>query len=105
SARALLVTVANGDGGQFAHYAVDRSDVVHQITPFDDHVEFAAFGPDRGLYLVSERTAPRRRILKLAPGDYTLAHSRVIVPESADVIATQFSGEDPLVFAGRTMAV
>jgi prolyl oligopeptidase len=105
SARALLVTVANGDGGQFAHYAVDRSDVVHQITRFDDHVEFAAFGPDRGLYLVSERTAPRRRILKLAPGDYTLAHSRVIVPESADVIATQFSGEDPLVFAGRTMAV
>ncbi|MGH9201156.1 MAG: hypothetical protein ACRD2A_07975 [Vicinamibacterales bacterium] len=38
SARALLVTVANGDGGQFAHYAVDSSGVVHQITRFDDVV-------------------------------------------------------------------
>jgi prolyl oligopeptidase len=104
-AHALLVTVANGDGGQFAHSALDPSGVTHQITHFDDGIEFAAFGPDRALYLVSERDAPRRRILKLAPGDYTLSHARVLVPESADVIATEFAGEDPLVFTGRTMAV
>ncbi len=105
AARALLITVANGDGGQFAHYAVDQSGAVRQVTRFDDGVEFVAFGPDRSLYLVSEQTAPRRRILKLAPGDYALAHARVIVPQSVDVIATDFWGEDPLVFAGRTMAV
>jgi len=104
-ARALLVTVANGDGGQFAHYVVDRAGAVHQISRFEDEVEYATFGPDRAVYLVSEHSAPRRRILKLAPGDYTLAHARVVVPESADVITTEFSGEDPLTFAGRTMAV
>jgi prolyl oligopeptidase len=105
SARALLVTVANGDGGQFAHYAVDRAGVVHQVTRFEDQVEYATFGPDGALYLVSERDALRRRILKLAPRDYTLAHARVLVAESADVIATEFGGEDPIVFAGRTMTV
>jgi len=104
-AHALLVTVANGDGGQFAHYAVDRSGVTHQITRFEDEVEFAAFGPDQGLYLVSERGAPKRRILKLAAGDFTLARAREVVPESADVITTSFGGEDPFVFTGRTLAV
>jgi prolyl oligopeptidase len=104
-AHALLVTVANGDGGQFAHYAVDRAGAVHQITRFEDDVEYATFGPDQALYLVSEKNAAKRRILKLAPGDFALTHARVLVPESADVIATEFGGDDPLVFAGRTMAV
>jgi prolyl oligopeptidase len=104
-AHALLVTVANGDGGQFAHSAVDRAGATHQITRFEDDVEYAAFGPDGGLYLVSERDAPRRRILKLPAGDFALAHARVLVPESGDVIATSFGGEDPIAFAGRTMAV
>jgi prolyl oligopeptidase len=105
-AQALLATVANGDGGQFAHSVVDRAGAVHQISRFEDDVEYATFGPDRALYLVSERNAPKRRILKLAPGDYTLAHARVLVPESADIIpAAEVGGEDPLVFAGRTMTV
>jgi prolyl oligopeptidase len=105
TAKALLVTVANGDGGQYAHYAVEQTGAVRQVARFDDQVEFAAFGPDRSLYLVSEKDAPRRRILKLAPGDYTLAHARVVVPQTADVIATEFWGDQALVFAGQTMAV
>jgi len=104
AARSLLVTVANGDGGEFAHYVVDRSGAIHQVTRFEDAVEYATFGPDRALYLVSERNAPRRRILKLAPGDYQLANARELVAQGADVIATQF-GEPSIVFAGRTMAV
>ena len=104
-AHALLITVANGDGGQFAHYALDRAGAVHQITYFEDDVEFATFGPDQSLYLVSERDAPKRRILKLTPGDFALAHARVLVPESADVISTAFGGEDPIAFAGPMMAV
>lgn len=104
-AHALLVSVANGDGGEFAHYAVDKSAAVRQVTRFEDGVEWAAFGPDQFLYLVSERDTPKRRVLKLAPGDFDLTHARVAVPPAGDVIATDFWGEDPLVFVGRTMAV
>lgn len=104
-ARALLVSVANGDGGEFAHYVVNQSGAVRQVTRFDDGVEWASFGPDQALYLVSERGAPKRRILKLAPGDFDLTHARVAVAPSGDVIATDFWGEDPVAFIGRTMAV
>ncbi|MES1201116.1 MAG: prolyl oligopeptidase family serine peptidase [Pseudomonadota bacterium] len=103
-AHALLIAVANGDGGQFAHYVLDNSGV-HQITRFEDGVDFAAFGPDRALYLVSKHNASRRQILKLAPGDYDLSHARVIVPEGPDVIFTDFSGDDPLAFPGNLLAV
>jgi prolyl oligopeptidase len=104
-AHALLVTVANGDGGEFAHYVIDRDGVAHQVTRFEDGVEFAVFGPDQALYLVSERNASKRRILRLAPGDFSLARARQLVPASGETIATQFFGEDPIVFVGRTMAV
>jgi hypothetical protein len=46
----------------------------------------------------------RRKRFSLAAGDYTLAHGRVLVPESADVVATEFTGEDRS-FVGRAMAV
>jgi prolyl oligopeptidase len=104
-AHALLITVANGDGGQFAHYVLDGAGKVHQISRFEDDVEFATFGPDQSVYLVSERNAPKRRILKLPPGNFLLADARVLVAEGADVITTEFSGEDPIAFAGRLMAV
>ena len=105
AAHKLLVSVANGDGGEFAHYVVDQSGAVHQVTRFADGVEWAGFGPDQGLYLVSERETPKRRIIKLAPGDVDLARARAVVPPGGEVIATDFWGEDPLVFVGRTMAV
>jgi prolyl oligopeptidase len=105
AAHKLLVSVANGDGGEFAHYVVDQSGAVRQVTRFADGVEWAGFGPDQGLYLVSERETPKRRIIKLAPGDVDLARARAVVPPGGDVIATDFWGEDPLVFVGRTMAV
>jgi prolyl oligopeptidase len=104
-AHALLVAVANGDGGQFAHYVVDTAGRVHQVTRFADDVEFATFGPDGSLYLISEHSALRRQILKLAPGNYSLPDARVIVAQGADVITTEFGGDDPIVFVGRMMAV
>ena len=104
-AHALVITVANGDGGEFAHYVLDRAGVVHQVTRFSNGVDYAAFGPDGALYLLSERGASRRQILKLGAGDFDLAHARVIVRESQDVVVTDFYGDDPIVFAGSVMAV
>ena len=104
-AHRLLVSVANGDGGEFAHYVVDGAGAVRQVTRFEDGVESARFGPDGALYLVSERGAGRRRILKLAAGDFTLANARVLIEETGDVVPSEFSADDPLAFAGNTLAV
>jgi len=89
--RWLLASVANGDGGQFAHYLMDPDGHWTQITRFEDGIVSVKFGPSRerdggesGLYLLSHKDAPRRRILRMSltqPLDLTQA--RVIVPQSS----------------------
>ena len=104
-ANALLVTVQDGDGGEFAHFVRGDDDRFVQVTRFKDGVNFAAFGPDRALYLVSQRGKPRREILKLAPGERELAKAKPIVPATDDVIDVSFWGEDAIVFSGGRMFV
>ena len=104
-ADALLVSVQDGDGGEFSHYVSRPDGGFTQVTRFKDGVDFAAFGPDAALYLVSERNAPRRQILKLAPGVRDLAKATTIVPQGEDAIPINFFGEDPLCFVGKRMYV
>ena len=102
---ALLVTVQNGDGGEFAHYVRAADGRFRQVTRFEDGVNFAVFGPDRSLYLVSQRGKPRREILRLAPGELDLARATQIVPQGEDVINVNFWGDDAIVFSGDRMYV
>jgi len=85
----VLAAVLNGDGGEVAHYVQGPTGGWHQVTRFTDQIAEAALGPDGALYLVSRQGAPRGKVLKLAPGDYTLAHAKVIVPENAAAIVPQ----------------
>ena len=85
----LLVSVANGDGGQFAHYIMDMDGHWTQITHFEDGIVEAQFGPggERGsgegaLYLLSRKNAPRGQILRLPLSQLDLAQAKVIVPQS-----------------------
>jgi len=96
-----LVTVANGDGGEFAHYVIRKDGVARQVTHFEDRVVAATIGPDNCLYLVSRKDAPRGKLLKLEPGDLELAHAKLIVPESEYVMQTggEFGGEPVVVTA------
>ena len=59
----LLATVANGDGGDFAHYLMGPGGTWTQLTTFADQVKATAFGPDGTLYMLSRQNAPRGRIL------------------------------------------
>jgi prolyl oligopeptidase len=97
----LLITVANGDGGEFAHYVGGPDGRFTQVTQFQDGVDFAKFGPDGALYLVSERNAPRREVQKLAPGVFDLRKAVTIIPQGDDVVSVNFAGEDSFVFAGN----
>ena len=68
----VIASVANGDGGEFAHYLIDTGGTVRQITRFEDKVVAAAAGADGALYLVSRQGAPRGKLLKLAPGGHRI---------------------------------
>jgi prolyl oligopeptidase len=95
----VVVSVANGDGGEFAHYVIGASGSAQQITHFDDKVVAVTAGADGALYLVSRKSAPHGKLLKLDPGVTDLSRAATIVAESDAVMVA--SGE----FGGEPVAV
>jgi prolyl oligopeptidase len=82
----LLARVANGDGGEFAHYLLGPTGNWTQIAGYADKVIRAEFGRDNALYVLSLSGAPRGKILRLSPRDPKLAKAVQIVAESKSVI-------------------
>jgi prolyl oligopeptidase len=80
-----LAEVANGDGGEFAHYLFDGKSW-KQLTKFEDKVTSMVFGRDARLYLLSKASAPRGKILRLDPKKPDLALAQLLVPESEATI-------------------
>ena len=86
--RLLLAAVANGDGGEFAHYIRETKDGAawRQITRHEDGIKEIVFSHDgAALYLRSVKDSPRGKVLRMSPTG-TLADAVVIVPESDAVI-------------------
>jgi len=104
NARYVLVSVANGDGGEFAHYVISPDGGTRQVTRFEDKIVAAVIGPDDQLYLVSRKDAPRGKLLKLDLADPKLEHARLIVPESQYVMQPggEFGGE-PIVVTPKSL--
>jgi prolyl oligopeptidase len=100
----VIASVANGDGGEFAHYVIDAHGAVAQITRFEDKVVAAAAGADGALYLVSRQGAPRGKLLKLPPGVTDLSRALTLVPEGDGVmLATGEFGGEPLIVTSNAL--
>ena len=81
----VIATVANGDGGEFAHYLLGMDDSVRQVTRFEDKVVATAVD-NEALYMISRQGAPRGKLLKLKLDDLVLAHAQTLVPEAEAVM-------------------
>jgi prolyl oligopeptidase len=84
--RYVIASVANGDGGDFAHYLLGPDGGWRQITQFSDGVKLARLGWDNALYLLSRADAPRGKILRLPLETPELSKAREIVPASDAVV-------------------
>ncbi len=84
--RWVLATVANGDGGDFAHYLRNSAGRWRQITHFEDGIKRGRFGRDGALYLLSLKSAPRGKLLRLSLNEPDLARATTVVPERQGVI-------------------
>jgi len=82
----ILATVANGDGGDFAHYLLGPDGKWKQITQFSDQIKAVRFGRDNALYLLSRAGAPRGKILRLSLENPELASATTIVQPGDAVI-------------------
>src|SRR6516225_4093177 len=61
--RYVMARMANGDGGEFAHYLRTPSGEWKQITRFADEISEAEFGSGEVLYLLSRHNAPMGQVL------------------------------------------
>src|SRR5215475_1419242 len=88
--RYILATVANGDGGEFAHYLLGpdkfTSDGWKQITQFSDQITAARLGRDNALYLLSRNAASEGKVLALARVTPEVSKAIEIVPTGEAVI-------------------
>ncbi len=92
--RRLLITVQNGDGGDFAHYLgkADGSGKLTQLLTFGDGIKGVFFGPPKTLFALSRKDAPRGKLLALTGGATDMSKAVEIVPQSKDSIAWNFWG-------------
>ena len=84
--KSILATVANGDGGEFAHYLLGPDGKWKQITQFSDQIKLARLGRDNALYLLSRAGAPRGKILRLPLDVPELKNAAEIVAAGEAVI-------------------
>ncbi|MEO7093978.1 MAG: prolyl oligopeptidase family serine peptidase, partial [Polyangiales bacterium] len=95
----VLASVANGDGGEFAHHLAKATPPVTKegakpnewknFATYDDKVRVARFGRDGDLYLHSLRGAPKGKITRVSPASLMtpgLSTAKVVVPEGDSVI-------------------
>ncbi|MGI8437696.1 MAG: prolyl oligopeptidase family serine peptidase [Chthoniobacterales bacterium] len=82
----ILAAVANGDGGDFAHYLLGPDGTWKQITQDSDQVKLVRIGQDDALYLLSRADAPRGKVLRLPLATPELSKATEIVPASEAVV-------------------
>ena len=101
----VIATVANGDGGEFAHYLLGMDDSIRQVTHFQDKIVATAVDTD-ALYMISRQGAPKGKLLKLKLADLDLSHAQVLVPESDAVMQPggEFGGT-PITITAKALYV
>jgi prolyl oligopeptidase len=84
--RYILATMANGDGGEFAHFLMGPDGQWHQIARLSDEISAAVFGTDGYLYLLSHLNALKGKILRLSLARPLISGAQTVVPESKAAI-------------------
>jgi prolyl oligopeptidase len=92
----ILATVANGDGGDFAHYLLGPDETWKQITQFSDQIKLARLGRDNALYLLSRADAPRGKVLRLPLDVPELKNAAEIIGSGEAVIEEIVPSTDAL---------
>ncbi|MEO6742701.1 MAG: prolyl oligopeptidase family serine peptidase [Chthoniobacteraceae bacterium] len=82
----VIATVADGDGGDYAHWLRADDGAWQQITKFEDAVKRVVFGRDGTLYALSRKNAPRGKVLRMTLATPNLSEAAITVPQGANVM-------------------
>lgn len=98
----LLASVANGDGGEFAHWLMSPDGKWTQLTHHEDKVVIAEMAED-AIYLLSRKNAPKGKILRVAFDKPSLAAATEVIPEGA--LAINSDGKGALTVTSKEIVV
>ncbi len=92
----LLLTVQDGDGGEFGHYLRSSTGEWRQFSQFGDKIVNATFSRDgKSLYLLSRQKSPRGKIVRVSTEALNVDSADLILAESEDTLVTSFYGRPP----------
>jgi prolyl oligopeptidase len=89
----VLASVANGDGGEYAHYFIKPEGQWVQITQFKDKIRQAKLGRENDVFLVSLDKSPRGKVLHLSLDEFKdgrqpkLSTLKPVIKETEEVVS------------------
>ncbi|MBW2255999.1 MAG: S9 family peptidase, partial [Deltaproteobacteria bacterium] len=102
----LLVTVQDGDGGEFAHFLRASDGAYRQLSNFDDRVVQILFASDgQSLFLVSFDDAPKGQVLRMPVAAKDASEATVVVPEGEDTVVSDFGEPEYVTAHGERLYV
>jgi len=86
---AVLATIQKGDGGEFFHVLRAPEGGWTQVSQYSDRIVQAAFAPEKTLFLISRKDAPRGKVLR---GSWTkpVTAAATVLPEGQDALVSDF---------------
>ncbi len=96
---AVLIAVANGDGGEAEHFVIGADGKPAQLSKFENKWTDAFFGADNALYVLSRANAPRGQILRIAR---PYKKPKVVVKEGDGTIE-QFTATAHTLYVGELL--
>jgi prolyl oligopeptidase len=100
--RYIVAAVANGDGGEFAHYLRGLDGDWTRITKESDLIPILTFAPDNSLYFLSHQGSPRGKIMQLAEGQSDISNASQIVAQS-DAVIDNFCITESMLFVNEVI--
>ena len=94
--RYLLASVANGDGGEFAHYLRNPKGEWTRVADHADKIRRIMLGPDGRIYALSLKDAPRGKIVTMPMSRPDLASATLLVPAGDATIESMAPAETRL---------
>lgn len=98
----LLVTVQDGESGNFAHYLRSPSGQYRQFSTFEDEIVQAVFGPADTLYLLTLRDGPMGSIVRISTSTLDTDDAVTIVPHGQQPIVPSFYRAPPSIVVTET---
>ena len=93
----VLISMQNGDSGEFQHFSRAETGEWRQVAKYADRIVQAVFAPGGDLIAISRQDAPRGKIVRFRTD---AGKARVLVPQAAESLESDFYGSSPLVVAG-----